>query len=155
MMVHLLICSRSTLAHHRLDFQGEDEYTALLHFITNAEKMKPSDEDDDDDEDVVHKRVWYMPWKAREIRGAGRVPAEWLETDMQQGLTGGEADSRLKRVGPNELSAAKENQFKKVLGYFRGPILYCMEAAVALAGGLQDWVDFGVIIGILASLSLR
>lgn len=25
-----------------------------------------------------------------------------------------------------------------------------MEIAVALAGGLQDWVDFGVIIGILA-----
>jgi H+-transporting ATPase len=117
--------------------------------------MKPADEDGEDEEDVVHKRIWYMPWKTREIRGAGRVPAEWLETDMQQGLAGGEAESRLKHVGPNELSAAKENQFKKVLGYFRGPILYCMEAAVALAGGLQDWVDFGVIIGILASLSLR
>jgi H+-transporting ATPase len=30
-----------------------------------------------------------------------------------------------------------------------GPILYCMELAVVLAGGLRDWIDFGVIIGIL------
>jgi H+-transporting ATPase len=33
------------------------------------------------------------------------------------------------------------------LGYFRGPILYVMEIAVILAAGLQDWIDFGVIIG--------
>jgi H+-transporting ATPase len=115
--------------------------------------MKPQDEEDGDDEDVVHKRIWYMPWKTREIRGAARVPDEWLQTDMQKGISDGEAQSRLKRVGPNELTAAKENQFTKILGYFRGPILYCMELAVALAGGLRDWVDFGVIIAILVSVS--
>lgn len=36
------------------------------------------------------------------------------------------------------------------MSYFRGPILYVMEIAVILAAGLQDWIDFGVIIGILA-----
>lgn len=30
-----------------------------------------------------------------------------------------------------------------------GPILYTMELAVILAGGLRDWIDFGVIIAIL------
>ena len=35
------------------------------------------------------------------------------------------------------------------MGYFTGPILYVMELAALLAAGLQDWIDFGVIIGIL------
>merc|ERR1711939_1017068 len=35
------------------------------------------------------------------------------------------------------------------LGFFTGPVLYVMELAVLLAAGLRDWVDFGVIIGIL------
>jgi magnesium-transporting ATPase (P-type) len=116
--------------------------------------MKPQDEDGGEDEDVMRKRVWYMPWKVREERSSSRVPSEWLETDMQRGLSNSEAQTRLKRVGPNELTSKKENQFTKVLGYFRGPILYCMELAVLLAGGLQDWVDFGVIIGILVSYSI-
>lgn len=39
------------------DFHGEDEYTALLHFIDNAAKMKPKDEDEDEDEETERKRV--------------------------------------------------------------------------------------------------
>jgi H+-transporting ATPase len=35
------------------------------------------------------------------------------------------------------------------MGYFTGPILYVMELAALLAAGLQDWIDFGVICGIL------
>lgn len=50
---------------------------------------------------------------------------------------------RLTRCSPTE------NQLLKFISYFRGPILYVMELAVLLAGGLQDWIDFGVIIGIL------
>ena len=46
-------------------------------------------------------------------------------------------------------SSPNENQFLKFVSYFRGPILYVMEIAVVLAAGLQDWIDFGVIIGIL------
>ena len=45
------------------------------------------------------------------------------------------------------LPSPSENQFVKFISYFRGPILYVMELAVLLAGGLQDWIDFGVIIG--------
>jgi H+-transporting ATPase len=45
--------------------------------------------------------------------------------------------------------STKENQFIKFLSYFKGPILYVMELAVVLAAGLRDWIDFGVIIGIL------
>jgi H+-transporting ATPase len=37
----------------------------------------------------------------------------------------------------------------KFLGFFVGPIQFVMEAAAVLAAGLQDWVDFGVICGLL------
>ncbi|KAJ7303135.1 E1-E2 ATPase-domain-containing protein [Mycena albidolilacea] len=43
----------------------------------------------------------------------------------------------------------KENQLLKFISYFRGPILYTMEIAVVLSAGLQDWIDFVVIIAIL------
>lgn len=33
--------------------------------------------------------------------------------------------------------------------YFVGPIQFVMEAAAVLAAGLEDWVDFGVILGLL------
>lgn len=41
------------------------------------------------------------------------------------------------------------SQLLKFIGFFRGPILYVMEAAAILALGLRDWLDAGVIIGIL------
>lgn len=34
-------------------------------------------------------------------------------------------------------------------GFFVGPIQFVMEAAAVLAAGLEDWVDFGVICGLL------
>jgi H+-transporting ATPase len=71
-------------------------------------------------------------------------------------------------VDPKICTSPHENLFLKFLTFFQGPnrfpffygtfsdmlllpgpILYCMELAVVLAGGLRDWVDFGVIIGIL------
>lgn len=43
----------------------------------------------------------------------------------------------------------KENLFVKFLMFFVGPIQFVMEAAALLAAGLQDWVDFSVICGLL------
>lgn len=37
----------------------------------------------------------------------------------------------------------------KFIGFFRGPVLYVMEVAVIIALGMQDWLDAGIIIGIL------
>ncbi|KAJ7790069.1 plasma-membrane proton-e [Mycena olivaceomarginata] len=51
-----------------------------------------------------------------------------------------------KRLGRDR---PKENQLLKFISYFRGPILYTMEIAVVLSAGLQDWIDFAVIIAIL------
>jgi magnesium-transporting ATPase (P-type) len=52
-------------------------------------------------------------------------------------------------MGTKMTCSPNENQFVKFISYFRGPILYVMELAVVLAAGLQDWLDFGIIIGIL------
>ncbi|KAL7422606.1 hypothetical protein Q5752_003254 [Cryptotrichosporon argae] len=135
-------------------YEGE-EYDVLLRYVTDqAEKQKRGGGDDDgqdDDEHAKYVRKWYMPWKKVKVdQGAKKVPAEMLNTERQQGLSASEADSRRKQFGYNELESPNENQFLKFIGYFRGPILYTMELAVLLAAGLRDWIDFGVLIGILA-----
>ncbi|KAJ8127382.1 hypothetical protein O1611_g6253 [Lasiodiplodia mahajangana] len=80
----------------------------------------------------------------------GKPPDAWLDTDIHSGITSAMVDERRKRFGWNELTSEKENMLAKVFGYFTGPILYVMELAALLAVGLQDWIDFGVILGILA-----
>ncbi|KAK9604407.1 hypothetical protein V6Z93_002375 [Aspergillus fumigatus] len=68
---------------------------------------------------------------------------------MRSGLRASDIEPRRKRTGFNELTTEKTNFFVQFIDYFRGPILYVMELAVRLAAGLRDWIDFGVIIGIL------
>ncbi|KAI2619646.1 plasma-membrane proton-e [Hypoxylon sp. NC1633] len=100
---------------------------------------------------------WWQFWKSRggepeaepEPSEVGKPPDSWLDTHIQTGLTNAQVEERRRRFGYNELMAEKENMFAKVLGYFQGPILYVMELAALLAVGLGDWIDFGVIIGIL------
>ncbi|KAF1966422.1 plasma membrane ATPase 1 [Bimuria novae-zelandiae CBS 107.79] len=72
-----------------------------------------------------------------------------LNTDLRQGITTHEVEARRKRFGFNELATEKTNLLKQFLSYFQGPVLYVMELAALLAAGLGDWVDFGVICGIL------
>ncbi|GAA6026780.1 hypothetical protein JCM8097_005856 [Rhodosporidiobolus ruineniae] len=133
------------------NFSG-DEYEALLQYVEfEAQKSKRGGDDDEDEGEVKEKRVWYAPWKKTKVKseGTGKVPQDWLETDHTKGLDEGEISKRRDKFGWNELESAKENQILKFIGFFRGPILYVMEIAVILAAGLRDWIDFGVIIGIL------
>ncbi|WVR09316.1 plasma-membrane proton-efflux P-type ATPase [Kwoniella sp. DSM 27419] len=133
-------------------YQGE-EYDVLLRYVEdqkNKLKNKKDDDDDGDEKDVKYTRKWYSPWKKVKVeQGTKKVPPEWLETDRTKGLSSSEIEERRKHSGYNELESPNENQFVKFLSYFRGPILYVMELAVLLAAGLRDWIDFGVIIGIL------
>lgn len=135
----------------RKKWEGE-EYDVLLRFVKEeSERLKSAKSGgEDEEEEATYKRVWYAPWRKVKVGGSTfKVPPGWLETDRQKGLTGSEVDERRKKVGYNELESPNENQFLKFVSYFRGPILYVMEIAVVLAAGLQDWIDFGVIIGIL------
>ncbi|WWC90371.1 plasma-membrane proton-efflux P-type ATPase [Kwoniella dendrophila CBS 6074] len=133
-------------------YEGE-EYDVLLRYVEDQKqklKNKKNDDDDEDEKDVKYTRKWYAPWKKTKVEsGTKKVPQEWLETDRQKGLSSSDIDERRKHSGYNELESPSENQFIKFISYFRGPILYVMELAVLLAAGLRDWIDFGVIIGIL------
>ncbi|KAF2203681.1 plasma-membrane proton-e [Delitschia confertaspora ATCC 74209] len=132
------------------DYEGLDEYTALNKYITSY--RDPRGGDAEDAKDAGTHRHWWAFWASAPRapgQDAGVVPPEWLNTDIHQGISTAEAEKRRKVYGWNEITAEKESMLKKFLGYFTGPILYVMELAVLLAAGLQDWVDFGVIIGIL------
>ena len=135
-----------------------DEYGQLIAFIRAQKQKGGDDEGMNDGSRVVKKRNWLMPWKVREVRVnkngeeetvAQKVPESWLETDIHQGVSESDVPRRRAMFGYNELESPHENLVLKFIGFFRGPILYVMELAVALAGGLRDWIDLGVICGIL------
>lgn len=144
------------------------EYERLLKYVSVY--REPGKEEALEEGEM--RRVWYAPWKKRWVpsrpKGAAQqFPDEWLITDVRQGLSQAEVQLRRRRAGWNELVSEKENPIAKFMTYFRGPILYgmifvlqaygvaaltaylVMELAVLLAAGLEHWVDFGVIIGIL------
>jgi H+-transporting ATPase len=81
--------------------------------------------------------------------GARVVPEDMLQTDTRVGLTSEEVLQRRRKYGLNQMKEEKENMILKFLGFFVGPIQFVMEAAAVLAAGLEDWVDFGVICGLL------
>ncbi|PYH78526.1 putative plasma membrane H(+)ATPase [Aspergillus uvarum CBS 121591] len=136
---------------YKEDYANLDEYGKLVKYASTYREGGRGDEGQGEEE---MKRVWYAPWKKRKVfvkhvdQQQG-FPEEWLLTDIRRGLSSGEVPDRRRRSGWNELTSEKENPIAKILSYFRGPILYVMELAVLLAAGLDDWIDFGVIIGIL------
>ncbi|KAJ5689323.1 Plasma membrane H(+)ATPase [Penicillium macrosclerotiorum] len=143
--------SRISRASLKEDYASLDEYGKLVKYVST---FRDANADLADDGDFEEKRVWYAPWKKRKVRvrrldDTASFPDDWLITDIREGLSSEEVNHRRRRSGWNELVSEKENPIAKILSYFQGPILYVMELAVLLAAGLEDWVDFGVIIGIL------
>jgi H+-transporting ATPase len=67
------------------------------------------------------------------------------------GLSQAEAQKRLTQYGPNEIAEKKTNPFLKFLTYFWGPIPWMIEAAVILSGVVRHWLDFFIILLLLAS----
>ncbi|KAK5400967.1 hypothetical protein LTR06_011089 [Exophiala xenobiotica] len=136
--------------------KDDGEYANLIRYISTYRdsrfsKVQSQVSEDAADHPGKRETPFYKKWFTKRREGSGRyqVPAEWLNTDIKQGLPSAEVEDRRSRTGWNELTTEKENMFLKFLGYFRGPILYVMELAVLLAAGLRDWIDLGVIIGIL------
>lgn len=145
---------------HNLDSSEDEndlsEYGALVKYISTYRDNRRKSVSSEASEEESAQRRWYAPWRAGTPRskkdgqsGDFEVPQYWLNTEMRHGLTSTEVENRRKKTGWNELTSEKENMFLKFLMYFTGPILYVMELAVLLAAGLRDWIDFGVIIGIL------
>ncbi|KAH7125576.1 hypothetical protein B0J11DRAFT_487294 [Dendryphion nanum] len=136
------------------ELEGIDEYTALQHFITRYKDPRAAQIAALEAEaKAPPKKPWWKFWSSGAASGPavdpGVVPEDWLNTHISQGLSNHDVETRRKRTGWNEISSEKENMFKKFLGFFNGPILWVMEVAALLAAGLGDWIDFGVICGIL------
>ncbi|KAI0536886.1 plasma-membrane proton-e [Xylaria digitata] len=103
------------------------------------EDLESQDGGEDDEEEEEGQGV-----------GMGRtIPEEMLNTDTRLGLTESEVTNRRRKYGLNQMKEEKENLLLKFFGFFVGPIQFVMEAAAVLAAGLEDWVDFGVIIALL------
>ncbi len=85
------------------------------------------------------------------------LPLPDLETKLAstpKGLTEVEAQKRLTKSGPNEIAEKKRNALLELLGYFWGPIPWMIEGAVILSAVVGHWLDFGIILLLLASNAL-
>jgi len=76
--------------------------------------------------------------------------ATLLETDPKRGLTAFEVRHRQARFGPNALTVRKrKSPFKRFLLQFHQPLVYILLAAGLITAFLQEWVDSGVIFGVV------
>lgn len=73
-----------------------------------------------------------------------------LDTHCEQGLTAGEVTRRQKHYGPNSVTAkAGTPAWKRFLLQFHQPLVYILLLAVGTTAALQEWVDSGVIFGVV------
>ncbi|KAJ5825000.1 P-type ATPase [Penicillium robsamsonii] len=77
------------------------------------------------------------------------IPADMLDTKIDEGLSDAEVAVRHKKYGWNRMKQQKRNHFLKFIAFFNGPVQWVMEIAILLAGGLEDWIDFGIICALL------
>ena len=73
-----------------------------------------------------------------------------LETDLAKGLSSEEAARRLERFGPNVLPKFRRHgPLLRFILQFHHPLIYVLLAATAVTAFLDEWVDAGVIFGVV------
>jgi magnesium-transporting ATPase (P-type) len=73
-----------------------------------------------------------------------------LESDAAKGLTSDEAARRLERFGPNVLPKFRRHgPLLRFLLQFHHPLIYVLLAATVITALLGEWVDAGVIFGVV------
>ncbi len=73
-----------------------------------------------------------------------------LETSPEDGLDIFELERRQKRFGPNRLPDSKpQPALVRFLLHFHQPLVYILLSACAITAALQEWVDAGVILGVV------
>lgn len=72
-----------------------------------------------------------------------------LGVEPDRGLAATEAEKRLGQYGPNALAEKTESFAAKLIGHFRGPIAYMIEAAALVSAVIGHWEDFAIILGLL------
>jgi P-type Ca2+ transporter type 2C len=87
-----------------------------------------------------------IPWHSRSIEHV----AEKLETRLDRGLSAAEANVRLDRLGPNELTAKPPVPFwKLVVSQLNNFVVGLLIAAGAISALLRDWVEAAAIMAIV------
>ena len=73
-----------------------------------------------------------------------------LESNLEKGLDVEEVRRRLDRFGSNTLTAKLgKSSWMRFLLQFHQPLIYILIAAGAITAALQEWVDSGVIFGVV------
>src|SRR5690606_29134008 len=87
-----------------------------------------------------------IDWHRLEATEVTRI----LKTDARNGLGSGEALSRLKKFGPNAVTVrAGMPAWRRFLRQFHQPLVYLLLSACAVTAALHEWVDSGVIFGVV------
>ena len=78
-----------------------------------------------------------------------------LDSDKVKGLDLFEVEHRRKHFGPNAIAGKKgKGPILRFLLQFHQPLIYILLVAGTVTALLQEWVDAGVIIGVVLVLSL-
>jgi calcium-translocating P-type ATPase len=73
-----------------------------------------------------------------------------LDVDPRQGLSGADAEARLREHGPNRLpEEQRESALLRFLGQFHNVLIYILIAAAAFTAFLGEWIDTGVILAVV------
>jgi hypothetical protein len=72
-----------------------------------------------------------------------------LSTSSREGLGEDEARKRIEQYGENAIEEKRKNPVLEFLSHFWGPIPWMIEAALILAGAVQKWEEFGIILLLL------
>ncbi|KAI9486602.1 MAG: plasma-membrane proton-efflux P-type ATPase [Benjaminiella poitrasii] len=73
----------------------------------------------------------------------------YFQTKPTFGLTDDQIQDRMHRFGRNELQEKKRNKLWHFLSFFTGAISYLMILSLVLTAVTGDWLDFGIILGML------
>jgi Ca2+-transporting ATPase len=74
----------------------------------------------------------------------------FLKTDLSKGLSPGEAESRAKEYGPNELAEPPPQRWwSKLLNQFNEVVIWILVAATILSAIMGDWLEAGAIFAII------
>ncbi len=103
---------------------------------SSAEKIKP-DHSSENHSNPVTLDAQGIAQKLQDLKTSAK------------GLSTTEAQQRLTQYGPNAIEAHEQSKWKKLLGYFWGPIPWMIEAAALISLFRQDWPDFAVITVLL------
>ena len=95
---------------------------------------------------LSQQKALFVASKTARDNSADEAP---FEVYVRTGLASQEVQKKLQQYGFNEIPEKKVNPFRRLLGYFWGPIPWMIEAAIMLSIIIQHWEDAAIIFTLL------